>query len=300
VGERKSTLRYAYYPGCTSQAITKEASETTRKVADVLGIELKDMPGANCCGAGLLTDSDYDLYIALNARIFSQAEAMGMDIMTICSTCLMVMSTANRDLKADPGLMERTNSILKKVGLKYNGSIGIKLLSWVLVEDYGLENLKKKVIRSLNGLKVAPFYGCHSLRPSDVLGFDDPEKPWSLEAIIDVLGGEAIEYEAKTKCCGFQVDLVAEDTAVEMTGKRLLDAKDEGGVCMVTPCPFCHINLDSYQSMAEKKVNRKISMPVFHLAQLVGLALGMGAGELELSRHIVSAEDVLYEAGIIK
>lgn len=290
------SLKYAYYPGCASQAITKEANSTTRKIANILNIELHDMPKANCCGAGLLTDYDYDLYIALNARIFAEAEEMGMDIMTICSTCLMVMSTANRDLKSDPKLLEKTNKILSAAGLRYNGTINIKQLLWVLVEDYGLDNLKKKVTRPLKNLTVAPFYGCHSLRPSSALGFDDPEKPRSLDAVITALGAEVVEYEGKTRCCGFQVDLVTEDTAVEMTGKRLLDAKHEGGNCMVTPCPFCHINLDNYQGMAEKKLNRKIGMPVFHLAQLVGLALGMTAEELELSRHLVSAQDVLRQA----
>lgn len=292
-------LKYAYYPGCASQAVTKEANSTTRKVAKILGIELHDMPKANCCGAGLLTDYDYELYIALNARIFAQAEEMGMDIMTICSTCLMVMATANRDLKSDPRLLEKTNAILAAAGLRYNGAIEIKQLLWVLAEDYGLENLKKKVTMPLKNLKVAPFYGCHSLRPSDALGFDDPERPWSLEAVITTLGAEVVEYNGKTKCCGFQVDLVAEDTAVEMTGKRLLEAKEADGSCMVTPCPFCHINLDNYQGMAEKKLNSKIGMPVFHLAQLVGLALGMTAEELELSRHLVSAKDVLKEANLL-
>ena len=293
------TLKYAYYPGCASQAITKEANSTTRKVAKILGIELHDMPKANCCGAGLLTDYDYDLYLALNARIFAQAEEMGMDIVTICSTCLMVMSTANRDLKNDPRLLEKTNEILATAGIKYNGTIKIKQLLWVLAEDYGLDNLKKKVVRPLKNLRVAPFYGCHSLRPSDALGFDDPERPWSLEAVITTLGAEVVEYNGKTKCCGFQVDLVAEDTAVEMTGKRLLDAKEEGGSCMVTHCPFCHINLDNYQGMAEKKLNSKIGMPVFHLAQLVGLALGITAEDMELSRHLVSARDALKEANLL-
>ena len=293
------TLKYAYYPGCASQAVTKEANSTTQKVAKILGIELHDMPKANCCGAGLLTDYDYDLYLALNARIFAQAEEMGMDILTICSTCLMVMSTANRDLKNDPSLLEKTNEILATAGIKYKGTIKIKQLLWVLAEDYGLDNLKKNVARPLKDLKVAPFYGCHSLRPSDALGFDDPERPWSLEAVITTLGAEVVEYNGKTKCCGFQVDLVAEDTAVEMIGKRLLDAKEEGGSCMVTPCPFCHINLDNYQSMAEKKVNSKIGMPVFHLSQLVGLALGMTAEDLELSRHLVSARDALKEVDLL-
>ncbi|MFQ5585981.1 MAG: CoB--CoM heterodisulfide reductase iron-sulfur subunit B family protein [Thermodesulfobacteriota bacterium] len=290
-------LRYAYYPGCASQEMTKEANETTRSVAEALGIRLYDMPRANCCGAGLLTDYDYDLSVTLNARIFAQAEVMGMDIMTICSTCLMVMNTVNRDLKGDARLLEKTNAVLNKVGLTYSGATKIKLLSWVLADDYGLENLKQKVVKPLKGLRVASFYGCHSLRPSDALAFDDPERPTSLDDITRALGGEVVEYDGKTKCCGFQVDLVTEDTALEMTGKRLLDAKGEGGVCMVTPCPFCHINLDSYQTLAEKKVGSKISMPIFHLAQLVGLALGMNADELKLSRHLVSAEQMLTELG---
>jgi succinate dehydrogenase / fumarate reductase cytochrome b subunit len=278
-------LNYAYYPGCASQEITKESNETTRKVAELLGIGLHDMPRANCCGAGLLTDYDYELYLALNARIFAQAESMGMDIMTICSTCLMV--------KKDPALLKRINGVIGKVGPKYSGNIKVKQLLWVLAEDYGLNNLKRKIKRPISRLRVAPFYGCHSLRPSNALGFDDPERPWSLEATIKAIGADVVEYVGKTKCCGFQVDLVTEDMAVEMTGMRLLDAKEHGADCMVTPCPFCHINLDNYQGMAEKKLSQKISMPIFHLSQLVGLALGMDAGELGLSRHLVSPEKIL-------
>jgi len=290
---KTSALKYAYYPGCASQEMTKEANETTRLVAKELGIELHDMPKANCCGAGLLTDYDYDLYIALNARIFAEAEEMGMDIMTICSTCLMVMRRANADLKGSPELMAKTNEILGRAGLRYTGAVEVKQLLWVLAGDYGLENLRKKVVKPLEWLKVAPFYGCHSLRPSDALGFDDPAKPWSLEATIKALGAEPVEYAGKTKCCGFQVDLVNEETAETMTAKRLLDGKERGADCFVTPCPFCHINLDNYQSLAEKRVSKKISMPVFHLAQLVGLSLGFKAEEMGLSRHLVSPESIL-------
>ncbi len=273
--------------------MTIEANETTRIVAKMLGIELHDMPKANCCGAGLLTDYDYPLYIALNARIFAEAEQMGMDIMTICSTCLMVMNTANRDLRKDPELLEKTNEVLGKAGLHYSGNVKIKQLLWVLAEDLGLTELKKKVVKPLDWLKVAPFYGCHSLRPSDALGFDDPMKPWSLEAVIKALGGEAVEYIGKTKCCGFQVDLVTEETAEEMTARRLIEAKDRGADCLVTPCPFCHINLDNYQGLAEKRVSRKINVPIFHLAQLVGLALGLTPHEMGLSRHLVSPERII-------
>lgn len=273
--------------------MTKEANESTRLVAAELGIDLHDMPKANCCGAGLLTDYDYDLYLALNARIFAEAEQMDMDIMTICSTCLMVMSRANHDLMEDPVLLEKTNAVLEKAGLHYSGNVKIKQFLWVLAGDYGLDKLKQKVVKPLNWLKVAPFYGCHSLRPADALGFDDPMKPWSLEATVEALGAETVDYRGKTRCCGFQVDLVSEQTAEVMTARRLLDGKDKGANCFVTPCPFCHINLDNYQKLAEKKVSEKISMPVFHLAQLVGLALGMNPNQLGLSRHLVSPEKIV-------
>jgi len=286
-------LRYAYYPGCVSQHMTREANDTTRKVAKTLGIELHDMPKASCCGAGLLTDYDYPLYLAINARIFAEAEAMGMDILTICSTCLMVMSTANRDLLASPALLDKTNEVLAKAGLRYNGTVKVKQLLWVLSADYGLENLRKKVVKPLSWLRAAPFYGCHSLRPSDALGFDDPDRPSSLEAVIEALGAEAVEFRGKTRCCGFQVDIVAEETAVKMTGMRLLEGKGQGANCFVTPCPFCHINLDNYQGLAEKAVGAKIQMPVFHLSQLVGLSLGMSPAELGLGRHLVSPESVI-------
>ncbi|MEE9542733.1 MAG: CoB--CoM heterodisulfide reductase iron-sulfur subunit B family protein [Thermodesulfobacteriota bacterium] len=286
-------LDYAYYPGCASREITKEADSSTKSVAAALGIGLHDMPKANCCGAGLLTDYDKDLWLTLNARIFAEAEQMGMDILTICSTCLMVMSTANKRLTDDPAELERINKALAKAGLKYSGNVKIKQLLWVLVDDLGINKLKAAVTVPLNHLKIAAFYGCHSLRPSDALGFDDPETPHSLDVVIKALGASSVDYIGKTKCCGFQVDLVTEETAIEMTGTRVCEAKSEGADCMVTPCPFCHTNLDSYQKMAEKQMSKKMNVPVFHLAQLVGLALGMDVGKLGLSRNMVSPEAIL-------
>jgi succinate dehydrogenase / fumarate reductase cytochrome b subunit len=224
---------------------------------------------------------------------------MGMDIMTICSTCLMVMNTANKALKDDPELLKEVNALMAK-GAKgkepapvYDGKVEIKQFLWVLAKDYGLDKLKRKVKRPLSWLKTAPFYGCHTLRPSEALGFEDSEKPWSLEAVIEALGAEVVDFKGKTRCCGFQADLVSADMAVSMTSKRLVDAKDAGADCMVTPCPFCHINLDNYQGMAEKKLARKISLPIFHLPQLVGLALGLSEAEVGLDRHLVSPEGVL-------
>ncbi len=285
-----AVLKYAYYPGCASKSITKEADETTRIVSSAFGMELHDMPKANCCGAGLLADYDRQLHLALNARIFAEAETMGMDILTICSTCLMVMSVANRDLKKDPALLSATNAVLEKAGLHYSGNVRIKHLLWALIEDVGLDVVRKKITRPLNSIKVAPFYGCHSLRPSDALGFDDPELPHSLDDVIKAVGAEPVDYVGKTRCCGFQADLVSEDMAVSMTAQRLKEGKAKGADCFVTPCPFCHINLDNYQGAAEKKTGGRIDMPVLHLAQLIGLAMGLKASDVGLHRHLVPAE----------
>ncbi len=287
------SLKYAYYPGCASQEITKESDRSMRKVAAALGIELHEMPGANCCGAGLLTDYDHDMMLSMNARIFCQAEEMGMDILTICSTCLMVMCSAQQELKNDPEKLKQINGYLEKAGLHYKGTVEIKQLMWVLIDEYGMDELKKRVVKPLTRLKVAPFYGCHSLRPSEVLGYDDPDKPHSLEAAIKALGAEPVEYSGKTRCCGFQVDLVAHDVAVEMTGTRLLDAKGASADCIVTPCPLCHINMDSYQSIAEKELSKDIDLPVLHLSQLIGIALGLKESDLGLSRNLVSPERIL-------
>ncbi len=265
----------------------------------MLGIELHDMPKASCCGAGLMKDYDRELNLALNARILAEAEVMGMDIMTICSTCLMVMSTANHEMKSDPSLLARVNELTRSAGVEYKGTVNVKHLLWVAVEEFGPGRLKDFIKRPLSGLKVAPFYGCHSLRPSKALGFDDPEDPSSMESVIEALGAEAVEYEGRTRCCGFQVDLVSLDTALGMTAKRLFGAKDSGADCIVTPCPFCHINLDSYQGMAEKKADRKINVPILHFAQLLGVALGFGASELGLSRHIVSVRSVMEKLSAV-
>ena len=289
-----SGFRFAYYPGCASQAITKEADTTTRVVAGLLDIELVDMPAANCCGAGLLKDYNLELHLALNARIFSQAERMGLDILTICSTCFMTMNRAIKRLSEDEALFERVNRILEDTtGYGYSGKVRVKHLLWVLRDDYGFERLRGKVKQPLSGLRVAPFYGCHILRPSEALGFEDPTEPTSLEEFIELVGARPVDYRGRTLCCGFQADLVNPDTAIAMTARRLEEAKLAEADCLVTPCPFCHINLDSYQEMAEKKVEKKFSLPVFHLAQLLGLSLGLSPERLGLDRHLISPEDIL-------
>ncbi|HXC61291.1 MAG TPA: CoB--CoM heterodisulfide reductase iron-sulfur subunit B family protein, partial [Nitrospiria bacterium] len=282
-------MKFAFYPGCASQGACPELYQSTQLVVQKLGIELVELRAASCCGAGVIGEADPDLAFSINARTFSMAEEKGLDVLTICGTCQGVMGSANRQLKDDDALLARINGMLIKEGVRpYQGQIEVRHLLWIIVRNYGLEELKKLIKVRLNGLKVAPFYGCYILRPSQMLGFDDAENPTSLEELIRALGGEPVEYSGRTKCCGFPIILEKEEIATAMVGNHTYEAKQKGSDCMVTPCPLCHMNLDIYQERAEERIGADINLPILHLPQLIGLAMGFEPKALGLSHHLVS------------
>ncbi|MBI3812075.1 MAG: CoB--CoM heterodisulfide reductase iron-sulfur subunit B family protein [Nitrospirae bacterium] len=286
-------MKYALYTGCAAKGACPELYQSTMHVTKRLGIEVVEMLNASCCGAGVITEADPDLALAINARTFAQAEALGLNIMTICGTCQGVMGMANHRLKTEEGLLDRINLMLAPEGVKYNGRVEVKHLLWIIVGEIGVEALQRHVTRPLENLRIAPFYGCYILRPSKYLGFDDPENPVSLEKVISALSAHPVDYEGKTKCCGFPLVLEKELIAIGMVGANLKEAKDEGADALVTPCPLCHMNLDIYQERAGKKIGEKLALPIFHLPQLIGLAMGFTPKELGLPHHLVSTENVV-------
>ncbi|MAH21793.1 MAG: heterodisulfide reductase subunit B [Thaumarchaeota archaeon] len=286
-------MRYAYYPGCVAQASGRELDTATRLVADKLGIELVDFPNFSCCGAGVVDEADFEVNLALNARNLALAEEKGIDMLTVCSTCTGMLTRANKTMEKDKALSMKVQNVLSHTGVEYNGTTKVKHLLWILATDYGYDKLREKVVFPLNGLKVASFYGCHILRPSDILGFENPENPQSFEQLITALGAEPIIYDGRVKCCGFPILFVKEEAAAKMSGNYLKDAKAHGADSMVTTCPLCHISLDTFQPKAEAAIGESLELPTLHLAQLVGLALGLEPKELGLSRHIVSPQKVL-------
>jgi len=286
-------MKYAYYPGCVAKSSAPELYDSTAFVAKKLGIELVELTAASCCGAGVINEGDPFLNVALNARTFAMAENMDLDILTICSTYQGVMRQVKWQLDNDPSLLAKTNEALAKINMRYAGKVKIKHLLWGLIEDYGLSKLEQKVVKPLKGLKVTPFYGCYLLRPAEALQFEDYEKPTSLERLITVLGGEPVHYEGETKCCGFPILFVQRETAFEMAGNYLNNAKQKGADFMVTPCPLCHISLDTYQTKASKQIQININLPVMHLSQMVGLTLGVEPEKLGFLRHMISTARVL-------
>ncbi|NTW49650.1 MAG: succinate dehydrogenase [Chlorobiales bacterium] len=280
--------KYAYYLSCINESMTKELDKSLEQWKRDLDLEFQKLHEGTCCGGSNLDFVNPDEFLVINGRNIALAEKLGLDLVTSCNTCLLSLRRAKKELDESPQKREMINSYLKKQGLEYKGTSDVKHLLWVLNEDVGLDTITKKVKSPLKGYKIAPFYGCHILRPSSVLGKDDPASPRSMDQLVNALGGETIYYKSNNECCGFHTLLVAEKESLTVAGDALEDAIKSGANYIVTPCPLCHTVLDGYQSKALKMRSIKASIPVLHLSQLVGLALGYSKKQLGIDKHMVS------------
>ena len=284
-------MKVAYWPGCVSRGFTPELHGSMALVAERLGIELVELDRANCCGAGVIAEHNQELVDTLNARTFALAQQTGLSMMNICSTCQGAQSECQQRLDADSAYRAHINEVLAADGLEYRRGIENKNLLWLLVEDYGLDELGKHVTKPLEGLRVGPFYGCYILRPKHRLGYDErPERDLDLDRLIEALGGEVVEYAGARKCCGFPIVTMNRETSLRQAGTHIGDALDADADCLVTPCPLCHLNLDMQQPEAAKIVGRELGLAVLHLPQLIGLAMGFEPKELGMGKHIASTE----------
>lgn len=289
-------MRIAYYPGCVAQESGKELDLATRWVARKVGIDLVEFPNFSCCGSGFVDEANMTLNVAMNARNLAIAERAGLDMLTVCSTCTGMLSLANVQLQK-PAMRARVDGALGRIGVTYQGKTRVRHLLEVLHDEIGIAKLRGMVTRPLTGLKVGAFYGCHLLRPTKELASESAEEPRSFEDLIDALGATPVLYRGRVMCCGFPILFVKEPTANRIAATQIEDAKAHGADAMATPCPLCHISLDSFQNKAEKVVGHDLHMPVFHLPQLVGLALGATPEELGLPRHLVATDSALRKIG---
>ena len=291
-------MKYAFFPGCVSRGGCPELYPATKLICERLGIELQEMPAASCTGAGVLQEKNQLLGDTLNARTFAMAEALDLPILTICSTCQGVMSQANHRLK-EPEYLAKVNGFLAEEGLEYKGKANPKHLLWVLVEDVGLKKLLGLITRPLAGVRMAPFYGCYIVRPTDALEFEDhPDRQTALEQIIETIGATVVDFEGKTRCCGFPILTINERNSMAMVGKHTLEAKELGADAMITPCPLCHLNLDSFQPKAAAQAGRPIGLPILHMPQAIGLAMGLSPHDMGLRRHIINTTPLEVALGI--
>lgn len=284
-------MRYAFFPGCVLEGAAAEAREATVAVCRALGIELVELTGWTCCGASHAQDADEAAALAVNARNLALAEQLGLPLLTACSTCTLMLRKAKAAL-GDEKVRAKVNRSLVAAGLAYAGTAEVTHLLWVLAGDFGLEKLKARVVRPLAGLKVAGYYGCHILRPPKIMDFEDHARPRSLLALTAALGAAAVDFPASRRCCGFHAVFPAEKDAFRMTGGINRAAVEAGADCVVTPCPLCQMQLDMRQPEGKAAVGGARDIPVLHLSQLVGLALGIPGGELGLARHVTDAAGI--------
>ena len=290
----------AYYKGCLASLSAKELDTSTQALAPKVGLELIELESVTCCGAGDIHEAEPDYYLHLNARILAYAEATGVDtLMTVCNVCTLNLRQANHALKHDHHLRDRVNTNLSSVGAPaYSGGIEVLHFLWLVAAGDGYELLKEAAHKGIKGIKVAPFYGCRILRPSKLLGFEDPDRPSSLERIIEACGGEAIDYPAKIKCCGFPIIQAREDVALGELIQPIEQAREAGADAMVTPCPLCHLSLDAWQQKLKAQTGKDFQMPILHLSQLIGVAAGLDGADLRFRRHVVPVDPVLDKLAV--
>src|SRR6476619_872677 len=282
-------MKFAYYPGCSACSTCAELNVATHRVAERLGLHLLQLESATCTGARELRAIDPAGFYALNVRILALAERERLPLMTICNTCTLNLLDAHAAFVSDSELAQAVNARLAEEGLVYSGRTKISHFLGVLYEDIGEVRLRELVVNPLTDLTVAAFYGCHITRPPGRYGFVDSRNNTALETIARILGCLPIDYSGRTECCGFHTAAADEKVAIKLTGQHILSAKTGGAQAMVTPCPLCHTVLDGFQREIEKDLGQDLCMPVLHLPQRVGLALGLSPEELNIERHIVSA-----------
>ena len=236
-------LRYAYFPGCSSKSSSIEYHISTKNVAEALGIELIELVEANCCGTHAIEDYNKKVWLSLNARNLSLAEKLGLDMVTICSSCFLNTKKANKMIRESSEAKEEANEILSKVGKAYNGKVEVKHILEVFVKDYGLSNLREKVKRELE-IRVAPYYGCQILRPPEITNFDNPEHPETFEKLIEALNCEVASFPEKIDCCGAPLTLIDQKLHREMVKKILNGAKKvKADVVIIDTAAGTHCNV---------------------------------------------------------
>lgn len=290
-------MKIAYYPGCSLSSMASEYDLSTRCVCEKLDIELKEVPDWNCCGASVAHSLNHFLGVALPFRNLILTQNMKLDtICAPCAACFNRLQTSKLVMEEDENLRKKVEEIM---GEKYENKVSVKHLLQILTTEEMLAKIASKVIRPLEGLKIAPYYGCLLVRPEDIVQFDDAENPQSMDKLIIALGGEVVEFSYKVECCGASLTLPREDIVLKLTNDILREAKEAEANCVVVACPLCHSNLDMKQASVETKYEVNYNLPIFYFTELIGIALDVKKERLGWDKHFVNPENLLKETSVL-
>ncbi len=287
---------YDLFLGCVIPARLPFLEASARKIFEKLGIELKDVDGFSCCpdptGIELI---DHTTWLTLGARNLSLCNKNG-GVISFCSGCVETLKGVNHSINNDPTVKNEINKILKKVKRKYDGKTVVKHFAEVLYEN--LDKVKENVVKTLDGFKIAIHYGCHYLRPSEIIEWDDPFEPITIDAIIKALGAESIDYDLKMECCGNPVEKGDKDLSLLMIDNKLKAIQASGANCVAVVCPACYQQFEFNQRELNKRSNSNYEFPVLYLSELIALAFGFKPEELGLKFHRIKLDNLLDKIGL--
>ncbi|MDC0336141.1 CoB--CoM heterodisulfide reductase iron-sulfur subunit B family protein [Pseudodesulfovibrio sp.] len=275
-------MKYAYYPGCSLKESAREFDISVRAIMDRLDIELEEIPDWTCCGASAAEPISKLMNYVLPTRnlAIAEKELGATDVLAPCSACYLNLFKVNREVVGNRHLHGRVNEVLAASGLTYKGNVKVRHLLDVLLNDVGAKIVEQKVTDNLEGMKVAPYYGCQILRPYPV--FDDPGRPTSMEPLLKAMGAEVHAWEYGNRCCGASLMVGHRDVAIRSVADILNGAR--GADAIVTVCPLCQMNLEAYQAQATKAGGHRV--PVLYFSQLMGLAFGLGEDAMQLGKNM--------------
>lgn len=285
-------MKFAYYPGCTATSTSIEYEESVKETCDFLGIELEEIPGWTCCGASSGHVINRELALALPGRNLALAEKMSLPVVAPCPACSLRLKTAEYELGKDPELKSKIEDDL---GTSLSLSQKSRHILEVLYHGVGIDAIKEKVVKPLEGLKVVAYYGCYLVRPPEVTQFDNPENPTVMDEIMEAAGAEVIDWSYKVDCCGGSLSIAVPDIVEKLSGRIVHQAQEAGADAIVTACGICQLNLD----MRQPEVDGKRQMPVFYFSELTALALGTNRMKKWAAKHFADTSGLLNRLGLL-
>jgi heterodisulfide reductase subunit B len=284
---------YGYYPGCSLTRNAQAYNKSTLAIAQKLGLPLEELDDGNCCGATEYFALSAIPAFSLVARNLSIAERDGYEQMIApCSACYINLFKTDDKMAHYADVSEKVNDALGAGGYHYDGgSVKVRHLLDVVVNDIGTDAIAEKVTKPLYNLRVAPYYGCLILRPYEA--FDDAEYPHTLDDLMNAVGATVVDFPMKAKCCGGHMTQISEDVALELIRQILDNAAQYEADIIVTTCPMCQLNLDAYQANVNSRFGTDYNIPVLYFTQAIGLAMGMSAKELGFGQELVSAKPAI-------
>jgi heterodisulfide reductase subunit B len=290
---------YPYFPGCALSTKAKAMDVCARESMKVLGVELREIDNWTCCGAVFPLAADEHIRLISPMRTIFEAAKTSDKLVTLCSACFNVLRRTVKLMKDDKARRERVfNYMEEEVPENFTDKVSVVHLIEILRDEIGFEKLSKKLSKSLNGMRIAPFYDCLTFRPPKEMEFEDPENPKIYHNYLTALGAVPVDFPYRSECCGAHLSLSDRDISLDCSYKILKSASAAGAEALLTACPLCHYNLDArQQEMADRKIGFK-PIPVFYLTQVLGIALGLPADILGFDKNKVSPVSLLQEKGL--